>query len=151
MLLGASVVLALYRARLPLARIDGRIGLRVGLLTGLLMVAAIATSLSAAGVVARFATHGMAGFDAELAKSQALGLQMSDQVLAGSVDAATLQQIRQQQISWVESPEFRAGSELSQLTLLSLFVLAMTTLSGGFAGLDAEATEGPPESAIVWH
>ena len=134
-LLGAGVVLGLYRARRPLARIDGRVGVRVGLLTGLLMVAAMGVGVAASGVISRYALHRMANFDSDLAKSQAEGLAQSDQMLAGMVDEASSKAIRQQQMTWMATPEFRAGSVLSGFAITAGFVLLLTSLGGGFAGL----------------
>jgi hypothetical protein len=128
---GSGMVLALYRARRPLARIDGRVGLRVGLLTGLMMVTTMGIGLSATGVLERFALHNMAGFDEDLTKQQQLGMQMAEQMLASDKDP----QLKQMELEFAASPEIRAGTVLFGALFRTGILLAFTTGLGGFAGL----------------
>ena len=129
---GAGIVLALYRGRRPLARIDGKVGMRVGLLTGLAMVAAMGVSLSVTGVVERFGLHGMASFDAEVAQQfAAMQVQMVDKMQAQDQG----RDVQQKVIGYLSSPEVRAGLAIFYLAMLAGFVLLLTTASGAFAGM----------------
>ena len=131
-LCGSSVVLAIYRARRPLARIDGRVGLRVGLLTGLMIVTAIGLSLSVTGLVERFALHGMASFDAAITQTfAAVRSQAVDTMKAQDQPAS----VQQKALGFVGSPEVQAGFVLAYLTMLAGFVVVLTTVGGGAAGL----------------
>ncbi len=131
-LCGAAVSLGLYRARRPLAQIDGKIGLRIGLLTGLMIVAAIGIAYSATGLVERFALHGMESFDAQVA-------QMFATVKAQAVETMRQQDqpaaVQQKALGFVGSPEVQAGFVLAYLAMISGFVLVLTTLGGGAAGM----------------
>jgi hypothetical protein len=132
---GPGIVLGLYRTRRPVARIDGKIGLRVGLLTGLLMVTAMGIALAATGVVERFGLHNMASFDddftKQLAQSQQASLQMAQQLSGTSLDA----EAQKKQMHYLASPEFRAANALGILFTGGAFLLVLTTGFGGFAGL----------------
>jgi len=132
---GPGIVLGLYRARRPLARIDGRVGLRVGLLTGLMMVGALGITLASAGMVERFGLHRMGGFDEvftkQLTQSQQASLQMAQQLSGTSLDEAA----QKRQMQYVTSPEFRAANALGILFTGEAFLLLLTTALGGFAGL----------------
>jgi hypothetical protein len=128
---GSGMVLALYRARRPLARIDGRVGLRVGLLTGLMMVTAMGTGLAATGVVERFVLHGMTGFDEDLTKQEQLGMQMAEQMLGSDKDP----ELTHMEHEFTTSPEIRAGTLLFGALFRTGILLAFTTGLGGFAGL----------------
>lgn len=131
-LCGAAISLGLYRARRPLARIDGKVGLRVGLLTGLLIIAFIGLAYSVTGLVERFALHGMGSFDAQVA-------QMFATVRAQAVDTMRQQDqplaVQQKALGYVGSPEVQAGFVLAYLALISGFVLVLTTVGGGAAGI----------------
>ncbi len=129
---GSGIVLALYRARRPLARIDGRVGLRVGLLTGLLMVTAMGTGLAATGVVERFALHGMTNFDGELAQGFAT---VRDQMTEKMAEQEQSPEVQRRAVGYLAAPEVRAGFGLFYLGLLGAFVVLITTGLGGFAGL----------------
>ncbi len=129
---GSGIVLALYRTRRPLARIDGRVGLRVGLLTGFLMVVGMGLALSLTGLIERFGVHGMASFDAELAQQFALmQAQMMDRLQAQEQG----REMQQRVIGFLSSPEVRAGLGLFYLAVMAGFVMTLTTAAGGFAGL----------------
>jgi len=134
-LCGSSIVLGLYRARRPLARVDGRVGLRVGALTGLLMIALTWTALAITGAVERYGVHGMSAYDELLTKQQQAANQMAEQMTEGlsgpEMDAAT----RKEQLEKLSTPEFRAAGQLMGIFLQSGIVLILTTGLGGFAGL----------------
>jgi len=131
---GAGVVLGLYRARRPLARIDGRVGLRVGMLTGIAMIAAMGVALAITGVVERFGVHGMAGFDDQLTKemvqSQQLGMKMAEQVIGPGQDA----QMKQKEAEYATSPEVRAADVIFGLFVRGAAIVAIMSALGAFSG-----------------
>jgi hypothetical protein len=59
---GSLITLALYQKRKPQAWMDAGIGARIGVVVGLALMAFFAVAMSAAGLVARFGLHSMAGF-----------------------------------------------------------------------------------------
>jgi hypothetical protein len=124
--------LGLYRARRPLARIDGRVGLRVGLLTGLMMVLAMGIGLSAAGAVARVALHRTATLDAEM--NQYLEAQRA-QVAASARAQAQDAEAQQHVVNLLTSPEGEAACVLGTLAFCGGFIVLLTSALGGFAGL----------------
>ncbi len=129
---GSGVALGVYRSRRPLARMDGRVGLRIGLLTGLLMVAAMGFGLALTGAVERLGLHGLAGFDTGVDQSFALiRAQMAASMQGQSRDPVAEQHV----IGLFMSPEGRAGWVLVWLGLLGGFVVVLTGALGGFAGL----------------
>lgn len=131
-----SIVLALYLRRRPKAWMNGRAGWRVGLVTGLLLVGAKGVGLSATGMVARFATHSMAGYDAQSAKDGQSGQALAQGFLgmpARQDDKAFMDMYR----ALLESPEVRAGSALGVAGLQALFVV----LFAGLGGLASGAVE----------
>jgi hypothetical protein len=132
-ILGASgVALGVYRSRRPLARIDGRVGLRVGVATGLLIVIAMGICLSLTGVVERFALHGLSGFDASMDQDFALiRAQMAASMQGQYQDPAAEQHV----MGMFLSPEGRAGLILLTRAFIGGFVIALTGALGGFAGL----------------
>jgi len=131
-LAGAGVVLGLYRSRRPLARINGRVGLRVGFLTGLMMVAAMGVALASTGLIERFGLHGMASFDAEVAQQfSMLQAQMVEKMQAQEQGRDVQQKI----LGFLTSPEVRAGLGLFYAALLAGFVLVLTTVCGAFTGM----------------
>ena len=132
-ILGASgIALGLYRSRRPLARIDGRVGLRVGFLTGLLMVTAMGLTLALTGALERFGLHGMTGFDAEVDQSFAM---IRTQMMASMQGQSQSADAQQHVIGLFMSPEGRAGLVLFYLAFLAGFVIVLTSALGGFAGL----------------
>jgi len=129
---GSGVALGLYRSRRPLARMDGRVGLRVGLVTGLLMVAAMGIGLALTGTVERFGVHGLAGFDNEVDQYFALiHAQMTVSMQNQNQDPAAQQHV----LGLFMSPEGRAGWVLVWLGFIGGFVVVLTSALGGFAGL----------------
>lgn len=131
-LLGAAVALGLYRLRRPLARIDGQVGLRVGLLTGLMIVAAVGVGYAATGVVERFVTHNLESFDAQIAQTFAtVRTQAMDTMKQQDQPAA----VQQKAVGFIGAPEVQAGVILAYLAMISGFVLILTTVGGGAAGV----------------
>lgn len=129
---GSGVALGLYRSRRPLARMDGRVGLRIGLMAGLLMVAAMGICLGLTGAVERMGLHGLAGFDNEVDQSFAkIKMQMNLSMQGQSQDPAVQQHV----IGLFLSPEGRAGLVLFYMGCLGAFVVVLTSALGGFAGL----------------
>ena len=138
---GSGVVLGLYRSRRPLARIDGRVGLRIGLLTGMAMIVMMGIALAATGVIVRFAAHGMGAFDADLAQQfSTVQAQLADKMQAQSQGRDAQQRV----INYMSSPEVRAGLALFYLSLVGGFILTITTVGGGFAGMLQTRRRGLP-------
>ena len=109
---GAGITLALYHARRPAARIDGRVGLRVGLLTGLLIVTASGIGMSASGTLERFALHGLVSFDAQISQQLAASrAQVAEQLHAQAEPAGVEEHV----LGWMSAPEVRAGVVLLSL------------------------------------
>ena len=129
-MVSGSIVLAVYLRRRPGARMSGMAGWRIGLVTGLLMVGAKGVGLSAAGVVARFGTHSMAGYDADHARSlQAQQALMASMFPAQSKDPQFI--AKQQQL---EAPEWQAGFLLTSVGFGGLIVMLFAGLGGLFSG-----------------
>jgi hypothetical protein len=130
-IMSASLItLGLYQKRRPAAWMDVRVGARIGMVVGVCLALGLGISMAAWGLVARFETHTMAGFDAQIAAIVA-------QVLR------TLQQKSVEQSAplpaWIPgflgSPEFQAGYVLFSCALAAVSLTALSTLGGAFAGL----------------
>jgi hypothetical protein len=132
-ILGASgVALGVYRSRRPLARIDGRVGLRVGVVTGLLMVSTMGICLALTGVVERFGLHGLSGFDASMDQDfAAIRAQMVASMQGPYQDPAAQQHV----MGIFLSPEGRAGLILVTRAFIGGIVVVLTGALGAFAGL----------------
>lgn len=125
LLSGASfLTVGLYRRREPAAPMTPGIGARIGLSTGLLLTAALALTVTAALLVARFRTHAMGGFDAQWAAQT--------QDLVERTKAST--QMPAESLAAIAKPEFRAASMLMALAILSVMLIAVSTGTGAFAG-----------------
>ncbi len=128
-----SIVLGVYLRRRPKAWMNGMAGWRVGLVTGLLLVGAKGVGVSATGVVARFATHSMAAYDAQSARDAQSGQELALGMMgmpARKDDQALMDTYR----SLLDSPEVRAGSALGVAGLQACFVVLFAGLSGLFSG-----------------
>jgi hypothetical protein len=134
---GAVTALGLYARRRPLARVDGRVGLRIGVATGLLMVVAVAVGMAATGVVARYGLHAMGNFDSQrLQESQAaqqhwiawMHQQNQDKELEDRYVAIMNSPL-------VTSPEVRAGSALASMGFYACLILLLSAGGGAFAGM----------------
>jgi hypothetical protein len=120
--ISASVVaLGIYQRRRPQARMDAAVGARIGVLVGLTLIAFIGLSMAGAGLVARFALHNMAAFDAEL------HVQIAK---AASANPQPAEMMR-----YIYSPEFKAGIMLAGFSMLAGLVVLMSTVGGAVSGL----------------
>jgi hypothetical protein len=123
-IMSASLItLGLYQKRKPAAWIDVRIGARIGVVVGICLTFALGVAMAGWGLVARFALHSMTGFD----------LQMTQQVQKAIQQSST--PVPADMLGFVKSPEFRAGIMLTGFAMVSLILLALSTLGGAFAGL----------------
>src|SRR5579863_2620784 len=118
-IMGAAViVLGLYTRSRPQAWMDSRVGLRIGFTTGLTMIAAMGIALAATGVIMRFGTHSLGGFDAELAQSFDT---MRAQMMLRMQEQEQPADLQQKVLGFMSSPEAHAG--------IAIFYLFVT---GGF-------------------
>ena len=122
---GSLITLALYRRRRPLAWMDAGIGARIGVVVGVVLVSCLAVAMAAGGLIARYALHNMAGFDAQL--TQQLHLQI-DHALAANPEAKSVQ-------GYLYSPEFRAGMMLAGFGMISGILVVLSTVGGAVGGL----------------
>lgn len=129
---GSGIALALYRRSCPLARIDGRVGLRLGLLTGMFMVLAMGLCLAGAGIAERFAVHDMGDFDHSLTQQLAAA---QSQLLESMRAQGQPEDIQHRAAVYMSSSEARAGIVLTYLAILSGIVLLLTSVSGAFSGM----------------
>ena len=131
--MGAAVIaLGLYTRSRPQAYMDARVGLRIGVATGAMVIAAMVMVLAGTGVVMRFGTHGLTGFDAEMAQTfeivrarAAISLQEQGQPA----------DVQQKILAFVGSPEARAGLAVFYLSLTGFFILLLSAGGGAFAGM----------------
>ncbi|SNS27116.1 hypothetical protein SAMN05421770_101280 [Granulicella rosea] len=124
---GSVIAIGLYQSRRPAAYMDAATGARIGVVVGLIVAAALGVAIAIAGVVSRYALHGMGEFDATLrtllqtlihqTQAQSQGQPMPDEI-----------------VRYMFSPEFRAAWMLTVMTTLGVGVLVMSTLGGAFAG-----------------
>ena len=121
---GSLITLALYQRRRPLAWMDAKVGARIGLVVGLSLVACLGVAWAAAGLVARYGLHSMAGFDADM--SALLHVQY-EKAIAMTPQPPEIQRL------WF-SPEFRAGMMLAGFGLVSAVLLVMSTVGGAVGG-----------------
>jgi hypothetical protein len=117
------IALSFYKMRKPAAWIDVRVGARIGVVVGLCTALELCVALAGAGLVARFALHSMAGFDANLT----MLFQQVAQRSASSMSPDKLQLLG--------TPEFRAGIVLFYFAFGSAIVMLFSVLGGAFAGL----------------
>ncbi|MEI9980941.1 MAG: hypothetical protein WDN23_18440 [Edaphobacter sp.] len=122
---GSMITLALYQRRRPLAWMDAGVGARIGVVVGLVLVAFLGVAMAIGGVVARYGLHNMAGFDAQM--TQMLHEQMDK--------AATMSPQPPEVVRFMNTPEFRAGVMLGGLSMVSGFLLVLSTVGGALGGL----------------
>lgn len=131
---GATMVLSLYRSRRPVARINGKVGLRIGFMTGVAMVILMWIGLVTASVIERFLTKGLGEFDRAMMQQKVVQIEMakrmSEQFSLTGDDAVRLQK----QVEVFLSPEGIAGTLLVGFIMQSGLVVLMTTGLGGLAG-----------------
>lgn len=130
-LASGSIVLAVYLRRRPDARMNGLAGWRIGVVTGLLLVGAKGAGLSAVGVVARFATHSMAAYDAGTARDAQAGQAMALSLMPSRKDDPAFMAQYERMLN---SPEVKAGSMLGMAGLRAAFILLFAGLGGLFSG-----------------
>ncbi len=130
-LASGSIVLGVYLRRRPGALMNGLAGWRIGLVTGLLLVGMKGAGLSAVGVVARFATHSMAAYDAQSAKDAQAGQAMALSMMPARKDDPAFMDLYGRMLA---SPEVRAGSVLGVAAMQSGFILLFAGLGGMFSG-----------------
>lgn len=129
---GAVIALGLYTRLRPGAWMDARTGLRIGLVTGLLTISAIAVALAFTGVLARFGTHAMSGFDSVLAQQFAA---MQTQITAKMREQNQDPEFQQKVLGFVNSPEVRGGVMVIYLGVLGAIVVLLSAGGGAFAGM----------------
>ena len=132
---GAIVALGFYARQRPQARMDAGVGLRIGSVTGLLMVAFLGIAFTVSGLVARFGTHTMAGFDGQLTQQMA----SLEQQLKVSVSQQNRPPEAEQKlgefVDFLNTPEARSGIMLAWVGIQASFILLVATGGGGFAGM----------------
>jgi hypothetical protein len=121
----SPTTLALYQRRRPLAWMDAGVGARIGLVAGLLLVSALALSLTGAGLFARFVLHSLGEFDALLTAQ--LHLQIEHLEVTNPAAKGML--------SFFYGPEFRVGIVLTYAAVVGAMLLVVSTISGAVGGL----------------
>jgi hypothetical protein len=119
------IALGIYQKRKPQAQMDYRIGAKIGLVVGVVLVSFLAVSMTAAGLVARYALHSMAVFDAQL--TEQLHLQIEHAVSANPESKELL--------NYLYSSEFKAGMMLASLAMVASFVIVLSTVGGALGGM----------------
>ena len=125
---GSIITLGFYRRRRPEAWMDAGVGARIGLIAGLMLLAGLACSAAAAGLVARYGLHNMASFDAELTTQ--LG-QLREQLQRSGSGSPGLPQV----LRFITTPEFRVGFMLTGISIAGLFLLVLSTIGGAVSGM----------------
>jgi len=120
-----AIVLAIYSTRHRETRITAGVGARVGLVCGILTCFGITLATAAQMLVLRFGLHKgdefQANMDAVLTQAKNQAVAQSGQAAAGFFNQLSI-------------PEFRAGSFLAGLGLLTLILLVLSTAGGAFSG-----------------
>jgi hypothetical protein len=121
---GSLITLALYQKRRPQAWMDAGVGAKIGVVVGLALMACFAVAMAAAGLVARYGLHTMAGFDAQLTAM------LHAQIQKASATAPEPPEV----LRFLYSPEVRAGMMLAGFAMLSGFLLVLSALGGAVGG-----------------
>ena len=121
---GSLITLALYQKRRPQAWMDAGVGARIGVVVGLALMACFAVAMSAAGLVARYGLHSMAGFDADLTQM------LHAQIQKAAATAPEPPEV----VRFLYSPEVRAGMMLAGFAMLSGFLVVLSTVGGALGG-----------------
>lgn len=121
---GSLITLALYQKRRPQAWMDAGVGARIGVVVGLALMACFAVAMSATGLVARYALHSMAGFDAQLT------MMLHAQVQKAAATAPEPPEV----VQFLYSPEVRAGMMLAGFAMLSGVLVVLSTVGGAVGG-----------------
>ncbi len=122
------IALGLYRRRRPQARMDAAIGARIGVVVGLALTVGLASSLAVIGMLARYALHAMAPFDAQITIIKQDSIQRA---VASGVDAATLASMR----GFYASPEVVSGGMLFGFMLLLGGLILYSIIAGALGGM----------------
>ena len=131
--MGAAVIaLGLYARSRPQAWMDARTGLRIGFTTGIFMIAAMGIVLAGTGVVRRFGTHSLAGFDTQLAQFFET---LRGQMVLRLQEQAQPPDVQQKILGFMGSPEARAGVAVFYVFLTGGFILMLSAGGGAFAGM----------------
>lgn len=143
---GAVMALGLYTRKRPNASMDGKVGIRIGAMTGLMLIAAMGLGLAGAGVVARFGSHRMAGFDATL--TQQLGI-MRAQTVEKLKEQNPGPEVQAKLLNFMDSAEVRAGLVVVYAGFLSCLIMLISLGGGAFSGMMRKGTArrsvgGPP-------
>jgi hypothetical protein len=121
---GSLITLALYQRRRPLAWMDAGVGARIGVVVGLALVVCLAIAGAGTGLVARYALHNMASFDADL--TQMLHAQI-EKASATTPEPPEL-------LRFLYSPEVKAGMMLTGFGMVSGILLVLSTVGGAVGG-----------------
>lgn len=129
-LTASTSTLALYHHRRPLAWMDAGIGARIGLATGLALIVLIATSMAAAGVIARFGLHAMAGFDAGFAQMIAQVKETAEHTARTTATPPPAEVLH-----LYDKPEFQAGLMLASGAFSAILLVLFSTFGGALNGM----------------
>ena len=132
---GAIIALGFYARWRPQARMDAGVGLRIGSLTGLVMIAFLGIVFTVTGLVTRFGTHRMAGFDGQVTQEMALLEQQLKLSVAQQHGPADAEQKMSEFVAFLNTPEARTGVLLTGIGLQASFILLVAAGGGGFAGM----------------
>ncbi len=132
---GAIVAIGFYARQRPQARMDAAVGLRIGSVTGLLMIAFLGVAFTTTGLVARFGTHSMAGFDGQLTQEMSLLEQQLRVSVSQQQRPPDAEQKLGEFVDFLNTPEARTGIMLAGVGLQASFILLVATGGGGFAGM----------------
>ncbi len=134
--IGAAIVaLGFYARQRPQAHMDAAVGLRIGSVTGLLMIAFLGVAFTVTGLVARFSTHSMAGFDGQLTQQMTSLEQQLKVSVAQQHRPPDAEQKLGEFVDFLNTPEARTGIMLAGVGLQACFILLVATGGGGFAGM----------------
>jgi hypothetical protein len=100
---------------------DAGIGARIGVVAGLGLIVSIAISMAIVGLVARFALHSMAGFDADL------HIQIEKAIAVNPQPAEVMR--------YIKSPEFRAGIMLGGFAIMASVIMLTSAVGGALSGM----------------
>ncbi len=132
---GGVIAMGFYQKHKPAAKMNVRVGFRIGVVTGLMMTAALAIALAAAGAVARFGLHRMADFDGQLVSFQAqMKEKMQEQQQSPEVTAEA--------VKLMDSAEVRGGVAVVYLGMLGGILLLVSAGGGAFAGMLGTRRQG---------
>jgi hypothetical protein len=124
----SAIALTLYQKRRPQAHMSGAIGARIGLVVGIVLLACLAISTSAAGVVARYSMHNMSSFDSQLTA-------MVQQIHAQVEHTAEVGNVPKEDFAYIYTPEFKVWMMLMGFCMVGGIVLVLSTIGGAVGGM----------------